>query len=150
MKLLRINTTLGFSLVEVMVVVGITALLSVAVLLSFGAVRPKIDLNDARITVVSALEKARNRAAAGAGEGEQSVHVMTASVVSFEGGTYVAGEGDEDPLPTTVTSNLSGTDVVFSRLSGTPKDAPVSIVLTHTSGKFITVNVSENGAVTVE
>lgn len=136
----------GFTFIEFLLVISIMAITAAAALTMFRDTNKRALTQDAQASVLYALERARSRAVNGFGETDHGVYVKTNSVVAFEGDTYVPGEGREIPLPFPVSTDHSGTAIVFSRLSG-QSTASTTITVSHPSGIEYPVNVTHEGTI---
>ena len=139
----------GFTLIEIVVVLGILVVLSaLGLFVSMDMFRGN-SLHAEKNMVVSILQKARSRAMNNINEEPHGVH--------FESGQYVIFQG---AWPSAMTEQISASagvgnsgldEVVFEQLTGnaacTP--SPCSLVLTGEGGTF-TVTIYSAGAITWE
>ncbi len=119
--------TSGFTLLEIVVVVGIVAVLGTLSLVSFSNSRKVRDLTTTGQNVLSVLQAARAKAAAGEEGSQWGVHVDASQVVLFRGALYSASTSTTAyTLPSTieiVSIDLAGGhDAVFKRIDGSTKE----------------------------
>ncbi|MBI4114401.1 MAG: type II secretion system protein [Candidatus Niyogibacteria bacterium] len=141
----------GFSLLEMIAVIGIVGLLSVIGFASLSSARQRADLRDAEAIVLHSLERARSRAAAGIGEGmNHGVEIDSNQVTSFEEDIDSGSQNPASPvlLPATVNTSIdtANPDIIFNRLSGMANQE-INITLTHANGNAETITVYEDGAI---
>lgn len=135
----------GFGITEIIVTVGIIAMLAVFGMASFRNAKHNSALKNGEATVLHALERARSRAQSGFGDTKHGVLINTNEVISFEGDSYT-GTGITYPLPTVVSTDQTGTEIVFSRISGTPSAGAV-VTLTNILGETGEIEVNTNGSI---
>ncbi len=135
----------GFSLVETMLTIGVVVLIAGAMLGVSRSIHARHALRDAQEQVVRTLEDARQRAMTGFGSSNHGVFMESAQMTTFEGTAY-SGDGAEQPLPGGVSSNLAGTAIIFSRLSGKP-NAASTVTLSNGAGETKTVDISADGLI---
>lgn len=141
------GTKLGFSLIELIIVISILGMVAAATFVMFNGTRNRVVLEDAQASVINALEQARSRAATGVGTTSHGVYIEGNKIITFEGNTYVPGTGDETTLPFPVSTDQSNLTIIFNRLSAT-SSADATITLEHTtSGITTTVSVTQDGII---
>lgn len=118
----RPSSAKGFTLTEVLVVIGLFALLAaIAGVASTSDFRGSA-LRDERASVLSALRKARGDAMANRGETPRGVRVDAEGVVIFAGASYASRDEAEDERVPRVFPveypEYSVREVVFEQLSG--------------------------------
>jgi prepilin-type N-terminal cleavage/methylation domain-containing protein len=134
---------LGFTLIEVLVVIGIFAVLAGFAFASFSTSREHLALRDTHATVLFALEESKNNATTGVGTTPHGVYVEEGQVTLFAGEVY-GGVGEVVAFPSEVKSNQVGTEIVFSRLAGTSSEA-TTITLTNNKGETRDISVTYDG-----
>ena len=110
----------GFSLWELIVVIGLLAGLAVIAPLSFQNLKRTSDLDVAFNLVKDSLIRARTRAQAGEGDSQWGVKLLTNKAVTFSGANYASRTVALDEkfnLPKTIIP-YGATEVVFSKLTG--------------------------------
>lgn len=142
--------TYGFTLIEVLITIGIVFIVSAAAYTTYHGLADTVALRDSTATVLHALEESRNRASVGVGEGDHGVFVDEDRIVIFEGPAYIPGEGRIVLLPfSVVTDQVDGTEFVFSRLSGKSSEE-ATVVLTQKNGEASAISVTYEGLITQE
>jgi len=141
----------GFTLLETMMVVGLTLILatiSISALSTFGN---RSNHREAAHIILGVFEDAHARTLASQDDSVYGVHLETSQAVLFKGDTYTVGDPSNEtyPLPSkaSITNiNLGGSDdVVFERLSGsaTPTGTvTVALMSDATQSKILTIHES--------
>lgn len=138
----------GFSLVELIVVLGIFALLfsvSESVYTSF---KSTSNLKIATGSVVEALRYAKTNSEMMKGDSRWGVEILTDKLIIFKGGDY----GNRDVLldqsfdfPSGVkTGGMS--EIVFEKMNGSPVNVGIITITNNSGSKNITIN--EKGTIT--
>jgi len=137
------RTKIGFTVIELIIVISIVGIVAAASFTMFSENRKAV-LDNAQASVINALESARSRAATGVG--------TTSHGVKIEGNIISECEGEENSCivtssttlkSATTTNNLT---IIFNRLSATSSDATITIENTIT-GDATTVSVTEDGII---
>lgn len=139
----------GFTLMEVLVVLGVMAVLLGVSMLSFSSLRDYFLLRTAVQDVQTTILNARSATLASNGDSVHGVHIEATKVVSFRGSTYIASSSSniEYVFPSTVTASSAGIgdDIIFTRLTGRTQ-ASGTITLTESrSGASTTLWVTQAG-----
>jgi prepilin-type N-terminal cleavage/methylation domain-containing protein len=134
--------SLGFTLVEMLIVISIIGFVASIPLIAFRVSNEHLSVLSGQATVIQALETARNKASSGVANVKHGVHIEHDRVILFQGDSYT-GQGITSFLPPYISTDLSGTDIVFSRIAGTTTDQ--TIVISDQSGNATTVIVKNNG-----
>lgn len=145
----------GFTLVEVMIVVGVAILLTTMTALSFSRLNRSQALGKSAELVVSVLNQARSETLSSKGAREYGVHFENNLLVIFEGVTYLPQSGTNrvvnlsdmvaiSQVSLTPTSN----DLFFSRLTGEASNVgSVTVSLRSDPSQFRVINISETGLI---
>ena len=136
----------GFTLIELAVVVGITALMLVMAFPNFQGSKKRSALDDGEALVRRSLEMSRSRALTGAGGKNQGIRISANALTVFED-TYDSGALATFTLPPGVSTDQSDKDIIFKRLSGETGEN-VSIVISHSDGNSRAVEVRSEGTIT--
>jgi prepilin-type N-terminal cleavage/methylation domain-containing protein len=151
----KISIPKGFTLIEVLVVLGIFALVSGFSLVIGMESYQSDSLADDQATLVSALQKARSQAMSAVCIGNtctsgvpHGVHITAKQLVIFQGAAYDPNDDSNDYIPlqdaALTTSGLS--DVVFAEYSG-DSNTPGNIVITDTAGHLATTSIGADGQI---
>jgi len=143
-------TKLGFTVIELIIVISIVGIVAAASFVMFDEARNKAVLQNAQASVINALEQARSRAATGVGTTTHGVCIKNNKIISFRGNvcTTTAGVGEEISLPPN-TSATSSADVIFNRLSAM-SSANATITLEYKIGITTiatTVSITQDGII---
>jgi prepilin-type N-terminal cleavage/methylation domain-containing protein len=140
----------GFSLVEMVTVIGIFGMIATAGFTAFKVVKDRIVLDEAQANLLFALEQARNRAATGfgtIGTIGHGVHIEEKRIVIFEdNGNGYEGAGEEIVLPNvTVSTDPINNNIIFNRISASTT-ASTTITINHISGEK-NITVTQDGRI---
>lgn len=147
-NIFHVNTRAGFTLLEILVVMGLFALLaSVGAIMAFDSVTRSTVQNE-RDVVVLMLTGARTRALANMNESAHGVRIEPSQIVVYE---LFHGSGSElnvrsTPRNTAVLSSPSNANIVFSQLSAKVSTGVGSLTLTDSS-KTAVIEVDGNGRI---
>jgi len=118
----------GFSLVEVLVSVGVLVLIGITSLTSFVSYQRKeaLDKNTAKIEAL--LEQARSMTLSSKDDTQYGVHIESGKLVLFQGNAYspAAATNLITNLPGSVIASTTlsggGNDIIFDRIQGTTNE----------------------------
>lgn len=141
----------GFTFIEVMIVIAITLFFAgMGIFLSTDVYRSSLFRADAD-SVVSVLQRARNRAINNINESTHGVHITTSGYTIFQGPTFDQNDLKNEFVP--IGSGYTFTpavpiDIVFQQLSG-EANFNGSLVVTNISKNPIpmTVNINNEGRI---
>jgi len=136
------RTKLGFTVIELIIVISIVGIVAAASFVMFDEARNKAVLQNAQASVINALEQARSRAATGVGTTSHGVKIEGNIISECEGDPCIVTSSTTLKSATT-TNNLT---IIFNRLSATSSDATITIENTIT-GDATTVSVTEDGII---
>ena len=121
MKLPRTCTNKGFTLIEILITLGIFVILaSLGLYVSLDSYR-SYTFSSERDALVSLLLKARNQSMNNIDELPHGVHIGSQSFTLFEGVTYSVSNPKNNIIARNAAISVNGlTDVNFSQLSGDP------------------------------
>ena len=148
----RTSVTKGFSLIEILVVIGMLAIVgSFGLFLSMESFQHSIFKND-RDLLIDALYKARaqsvNNMCFGTCSGGQphGVHIGNGAYTVFQGLSYTAGDPQNEVTAANPGTTVTGaTDIVFDRISGIT--TPVTLTVTSVNGQTSTISVRTEGGI---
>jgi len=159
------NSKLGksesFSLVEILIIIGITAVLIAIAIPSYRFFQKETDLNNSTEEIINTLRLAQNKTLASEGPSRYGVYfdaVFTPDQYTlFKGTSYASRDNPADEIHKLADSleiseiNLSGgLEVVFDRILGTTSQFGfVSIRLKDTPDKIKTIYVDNSGQVSL-
>ena len=144
----------GFSLIEVVVVLGILAVLaSFALVISMESYRGS-SFNDERSLLISMLQTARSQAMSGVCIGSEctggvphGVYITSNSLALFQGTSYNASDDNNEVVPFSNRAiTLSGAQqVIFAEFTG---DATATtITLKDAAGRSATITIGSEGQI---
>jgi type II secretory pathway pseudopilin PulG len=145
----------GFSLIEMLVIIGILVILismSASALLLF---RKESDLSNNAEEIVSALRRAQNKSLASEAGGHYGVYFNSSQYILFKGEDYVSRDSSFDEineLPNNIEiyeiDLAGGNEIVFDRITGiTNRSGNVSLRLKDNPAKTESVYIDGSGRV---
>lgn len=147
----------GFSLLELLIVIGIIAVLGVAGAGYYRGFVKSVELQSVSKTLASDLRQVLSKSMIGEGGFKWGAHIVNTSGGSqyyllFSTPTDYADVGKSVMSTTTLSTGLSfsdplagaNKDIIFTKISGTTTEATVVVV---SEGKYATTTVSGIGAV---
>ena len=143
----KVTSRPGFTLTEVLVVLGIFSLVAgLGLFMSMDAYRGYIHREE-RATIVGILQKARSRSMSNIHQTSWGVCFIAPNYVIFRGSVCAQNISTNEIIPaspSTVTAGLSAPGIVFSQIAGTT--SPTSILVSQNGGTT-TIDINEEGAV---
>ena len=149
------NKTLGFTLVEILLVVGIFSAFVFASLPLIGGVIYQSDLESASLVIVSTMRQAENSARNGLEDSVWGVKLAYPQVILFKGNTYATRDATRD-MPYTLGSNLTLTglsEIRYSKMYAIPYASDNTIItngnitITNLNNDLVTININAKGRV---
>ncbi len=148
----------GFTIIEMLLVIAITVIMSVIALTNLSGRRSQTDLQDTAKEMVALLREAQSRSVSQSSSTSWGVHFENLATTSFfalfHGSYSVANRVNYAPLPVSVgyvTSTLnigSTTEVTFAELSGLASaSTTVSIQSVSQKSNTVTITVATSGLV---
>lgn len=144
----------GFTLLEIIVAVGIISLIGAASMVSFLNSRRTRDLGTSGQNVLSILRLAQSKTIAGEDASNWGVHLDSSQFVLFRGATY-AGATKTEPhaLPDTLEiANISlaggGSDIIFQKIYGTTiQSGTIDIRVKAVATQKFSITIDSSGKV---
>ncbi len=145
----------GFSLVEIIITLGILAIVSAIVLSSLSSNAGREALAKNTDASASVLTEARSLTISSKNASNYGVHLASTGPTLFTGTTYTAGAPSNRPLTlnarvsiTNISLAGGGSDVVFSKLTGsTSQNGTFRVTLIADSSVYKTVTIYRTGLV---
>ena len=143
----------GFSLVEGLIVVALTAVMALMVAPYLGTIVAKSDVSTSAASVVDALREAQSAAMSHKDGGKFGVHFQSGQFTYFATATYSAGDsgnvvhafnGEVSITGTALTGGVS--DIRFQNHRGTP-DVTGTVTLQDSAGNTKTVSINAAGMI---
>lgn len=118
----------GFTLIEVLVVIGIIiGLFAIGALVDSSSIGRQ-SLSSVESTLVSVLQKARSRAMNNIAETSHGVFIDSDKFVLFQGGSYDSGESTNEEISRSDAVAVTGLDeIIFTPLSGEATDGTITL-----------------------
>lgn len=142
------NLNRGFSLVEVIVVLGVFALLAGISTATYSQFKTKSNLDIAVGSVVEAMRHAKANAEQVQGDAKWGVEVLSNQIVVFKGSSYGTRDTSADQtlnLPGGITASGLA-EIVFEKVTGTT--ATVGTVTLSGSDGSKNISINEKGTIT--
>jgi len=151
MKLPNISTRNGFTLVEIILVLGLLTMLGgFGLFISMDFYR-SYSLRASRNTLISTLHKARSQAISNIDQAPHGIRIESNQYTVFEGPTYASRTATLDEVigaePTVTISTISTLplDIVFGQLDGSV--AASNTVQVGSGVKIYTISINNEGAI---
>lgn len=150
----KISNTLGFTVIEILVVVGILAVLTAIVFATFVQFRKHQALEKDTELIVEVLSQAHAQTLSSQNSSQYGVHFSASQITLFAGNVYSAGASTNqnysiNSLDTILTISLNGggADVVFNRLSGESSQYGTITVSSPSTSRTKTVTIYKTGVI---
>lgn len=144
----------GFTLMEILIVLGILMLIFLVAFPKFAEIRNNQVLKSGVEDIITSINKAKSQTLASLNSLEYGVHFSQNSVTIFPGDTYIAGSSANEVIDIFLPANISSISLVggvstlhFSRLTGMPSTSGTITISNSTTSKTITISAA--GAVGV-
>ncbi len=139
----------GFSIIEILVAIGILVLLmGIGLFLSMDFYRT-YSFNYDKDIVISILQKARNQAVSNINQSSYSVYYDDAKkeLVIFEGSVYVPNDPSNESIPIERLGIAWSGIINFEQLTGNVAAAPLEITLISVGKPPLTITINEQGRI---
>lgn len=149
----------GFTLIEVLVIIGIMAILMILALPVYRSFQDESDLNNSTEEIINTLRIAQNKTLASEGASQYGVYFDTSipyQVIMFKGENYTTRDSSFDKinkLPDNIEIyeiNLAGgeSEVVFNRINGeTSQTGNLSLRLINNPPETKTIYIESSGQI---
>ena len=149
----KLQANRGFTFIELLVVIGVVAILASGVLIAYRAASGGIELKTNAFKIVDVLNLARQRTIASLGASNYGVHFETNQFVLFKGTVYNASDPNNIfySLPAAleiadVSLAGGGSEVVFDRITGkTAQSGSLKARLVNDTSKYKTIEILASG-----
>ncbi|MDP3769389.1 MAG: prepilin-type N-terminal cleavage/methylation domain-containing protein [Candidatus Sungbacteria bacterium] len=143
----------GFTLIEVIIVIGLLAIFGSLALVSFQTSRATRELATSTQDILSALRLAQSKTLSGENNSVWGVHMSQSQVALFQGPTFVGSPLVETyGLPSSlelinILFNGGGNDIVFNRITGTTdQNGTMTLGVVATPTLYISLTIDISGA----
>ncbi len=134
----------GFTLIEVIITLGIFSIISTFTLLASMDFWRSYSFRSERNLIVGILQKARSQSLSNINQSSHGVYIGTNQYVIFEGSTYSPTDPKNEVYESASAINHSGmTEVVYEQLSGKTSTTGGNLTLTYGVNQSI---ISTNNA----
>ncbi len=150
---MKINTkkqnSIGFSLVEMLIVIAILAILVSIVIPSFSKTGGSEALNTTVVSTISVLNEAKSLAVSSKDASNYGVRIYNNKLVSFK--NNYGTENQEFPISNLVTISTStgiDTDIIFNNVSGnTSASGTITITVLNDPSESNTIRIYSTGII---
>jgi prepilin-type N-terminal cleavage/methylation domain-containing protein len=145
----------GFTLMEILVVLGILAILTTIGMTSFRNSSVRVNLEQQSAIALSLVEEARNNSLASLNNSEYGIRFSSTTVTLFQGKTYSSGASNKTHVFTNGVYaspiNISGgNDIYFNRLTGEPSaTGTVTFKITADQSLFKVLIINGTGIIEI-
>ncbi|MDP2672092.1 MAG: prepilin-type N-terminal cleavage/methylation domain-containing protein [Candidatus Daviesbacteria bacterium] len=147
----KINGKYGFTLVEVMLVMGVLGIITGLAIPFYQSFQISSALDNTGQEIIQALRNAQSKAISSQELSSHGVHFDTNQFVVFKGNIYSPADPDNEifEVANTVDISSSGSNnIVFSVGQGLPDTQPV-ITITSSNNESKSINLNELGRINV-
>jgi prepilin-type N-terminal cleavage/methylation domain-containing protein len=148
-KKCRINSTFGFTLIEMMIVLAITGMLVAIVVVTLKNAGGSEALETSTVSIISLLNEAKSKAVSSKDASGYGVRIMPNQLTSFEGG-YGTNNNTLtiSSLVKISTSTGIGNDIIFNNVSGsTTASGTITVTVLNDTSKKSTISVYNTGEI---
>lgn len=153
---MKLNYKNGFTLLELLIALGVMSILIVIVFAAFISLRKSSTLQTDTETIVEILRQARSQTMTSQSASRYGVHIASDKVTLFTGSSYNPNDTTNQNVllntsdtVTTISLSGGGSDVIFNRLSGETAQNGTVVISSPTTGKSKTVIIYKTGVVEV-
>ncbi len=144
---------LGFSLIELTIVIGIVAAISTIAIISFSSITKRANLNGNAQNIITTLNTARSKTISSDGASQWGVHFEIDKYALFKGVIYNAGDPNTKiyTLPSSleisiIALNGGGADAIFDRITGkTSNYGTITIREKNQPTNLINISIENSG-----
>lgn len=146
------ESSAGFTIIELLIVIGITAILAAGAAPIYSGLQVSTQLNESSAQISQDLRLAREQSHAGLNGVAHGVKFGTSQYTVFQGPSYATRTSGYDRVNTfsgalSISTTFAGNEILFAAGTGTPSaDGTVTVVHEVSGTRLITVTSS--GAVT--
>lgn len=139
----------GFTLIEMMLSVGIITLIAGMSLPVYGAFQARNEIDIAAQGIVEALRRAQMYSRGMQNDSQWGIEVQSTAVTLFKGGVFASRDSTYDEATTIPAAITVGglTEILFTKLTGMPATTG-NITLSNANGDTRTVTINAKGMVT--
>jgi prepilin-type N-terminal cleavage/methylation domain-containing protein len=154
----NLQHTTGFTLIEVLIVIGITVVVAAASVPLYGNLQASSQLNENSAQIIQVLRTARERSQVRFNNASHGVYFdlagSTDRFIMYQGESYATRQSELDRITTLdralqLSTTLSGTEVNFSRSLGQPNSIG-TITLNHEVTGSRVININSLGSIEEE
>lgn len=144
----------GFSLIEILIVIGILGMLLSMSFYFFPAFGKRDALEKDVAGLVAMMREARSSSVLSKNASAFGVHLQENKAVLFEGDSYVSGGPNEEVMQfskkvylSSYSLNMGGSDIVFDRLTGNTSNYGTVTLSLKDNSTSTTITILETGVV---
>lgn len=146
------NKQSGFSLLEILIALGIVLMISAGITASLQHLRESGALDSGKQQLISVLQEARGSTLASKDRSAYGVYMSTSTAELYKGDDYISGTVERtvtltDTLEYVYEIDGGGSDIHFERLSGETSSSTITIRFIDKPDTWTTVKVTEAGVV---
>jgi len=136
----------AYTLIELLIVIGILAVLTGLSSLSLVSYSKSADIGTSKTIVMQTLLQARGNSMADVDDKTWGVHLETNRVILFSGASYNPNDGTNQvkPISGGTSINTSLSDVIFAKRTGATANTG-DITITGQSSNAVTIMINEQG-----
>ncbi len=152
------NTKSGITLLEVMVIIFLTIIISTIVFTNLSSFKKEQMLRNTASDIITFLNKAKQNTLSSVNSSSYGVHFESNRMILFSGNVYSSSGADNEivefdnlvSIPSTDGLNIGGgSDVVFERLTGDTVGGTIKLQRNDDYTKFKIINISKTGLISL-
>ena len=145
------KSSAGFTLVELLIVLGVTSILAGVSAVVYGNLQVSAQLNDISSQVTQNLRLAREQSLSGLNNIAHGIKFDSNQYTLYQGSSYITRDASYDrtftfPNSLTLTASLPGQEIIFSKGVGLP-NATGTLVFSHSVTGTKTILINELGSI---
>lgn len=152
------NKNKGLTIIEILIALSITAIMSAVVLLNLSSFRSEQVLKNTTSDIISTLNKARQKTLSSVNSNNYGVHFDSNKIVLFTGSVYDQNDSSNEIIEFDKIVNIpnvgglnigGGSDVVFERLTGDTIGGTITVELISNPEKQKTIFLNKTGTISL-
>ncbi len=154
MKSIKLSNKSGFTLIEILVAIGIVLVLGFIIVTTFVSFRKNQSLSLDTQTITTVLSQARNQTISSKNSTSYGVHFGTSKITLFTGTVYNSLDTTNEDFNLSSTDTIlsvglngGGNDVIFERLTGETSRNGTVVVSSPGIAQSKTVTIYKTGLV---
>lgn len=139
----------GFTFIEILLVLGIVAVLAVTAVPVFQSLQTRNELDTASMVIAHTWRRAQALSQSSVKDSQWGVHLQAGAITLFRGPNYALRDTNDDEIfsVSNVLAFSGLTDLVFSKLSGDPLVTGTVTITATDIAESRQISINQKGAV---